>query len=443
MLTSERPFSGELATVSGTTSVKIRWEQLNLNALPPSRINPKISPELDALVLKALAKDKSKRFQDVGEFLVALSKVFTTLLEQNTIIKNSSASSEEKHVSSNTLPPDILPKDNLPSALAKNKKSFLIIGIGTLALVGVFLFFSLVPKPESIVSHEKSPLTAITIDVFEHATTMAQEAAISASQTAAPTRTKIPTKTPISTKTPSPTPIPCLDAYFVKDVNYPDDTEVTLGESFTKIWQIQNVGSCTWTSDYLLMFYSGDQMSAPYISPIISGIVRPKETVEVAVNLIAPYNAGTYQGKFMLLSSDGTSFGLGGERPFWVQVKVFDSSLENYFTVYANQGWQDSGVYLSQGDVVQAIYQSGQWRIADWDEYTDARGSNRFEGYTSDFHHGALIARSGYEESLIPVLNEAYFTATNNGPLFFRINDADEFLFDNNGSISVFIKVTH
>ena len=76
MLTGERPFNGELATISGTVGEKIRWEQMNLNVPSPTRLNKNITPELEDLLLRALAKDKQHRFQDVGEFLAEFSQIF-------------------------------------------------------------------------------------------------------------------------------------------------------------------------------------------------------------------------------------------------------------------------------------------------------------------------------------------------------------------------------
>ena len=44
MLTGgERPFTGEQASITGTTAEKVRWEQVNL-APTPSRYNPQIHP---------------------------------------------------------------------------------------------------------------------------------------------------------------------------------------------------------------------------------------------------------------------------------------------------------------------------------------------------------------------------------------------------------------
>ncbi len=75
MLTGgERPFTGEMATVTGTTGEKVRWEQVNLKPMSPRRFNPQISDELEAVVLKCLEKEPECRFSGVLELLEALQE---------------------------------------------------------------------------------------------------------------------------------------------------------------------------------------------------------------------------------------------------------------------------------------------------------------------------------------------------------------------------------
>lgn len=134
--------------------------------------------------------------------------------------------------------------------------------------------------------------------------------------TAPPSATSVPPGT-----TPS---APCDRAAFEEDVTYPDDTEVSAGSSFVKTWRLKNNGSCTWTSNYSVVFDNGDAMGGPASTPFTSGTVSPGQVVDISLTLTAPQNQGTYRGEWKLRNSAGTEFGTGtnGDKPFWVQIKV-------------------------------------------------------------------------------------------------------------------------
>nr|MBC8503342.1 serine/threonine protein kinase [Chloroflexota bacterium] len=73
MLTGgERPFTGEQAQTTGSISEKVRWEQMHIESPSPSRWNPKISPELEAVVLKSLMKNPDERYQTPLDLVNAL-----------------------------------------------------------------------------------------------------------------------------------------------------------------------------------------------------------------------------------------------------------------------------------------------------------------------------------------------------------------------------------
>ena len=73
MLTGgERPFTGEHASITGTTAEKVRWEQVRLAPESPRKFNKKISPEMEAVVMRCLQKDPAKRFASSLELLDAL-----------------------------------------------------------------------------------------------------------------------------------------------------------------------------------------------------------------------------------------------------------------------------------------------------------------------------------------------------------------------------------
>lgn len=162
-----------------------------------------------------------------------------------------------------------------------------------------------------------------------------------------PTQTSVvPTAT--HTQVPptiTPTPIPCNRAQFIKDVTVPDGTIYSPGVVFTKIWQFKNTGSCDWTSDYRLIFASGNQMGG-LDSTALPGRIRPGESVNLSIDLKAPDRDGRFRGNWMLRSSNGQIFGIGseGEGAFWVEIRVVyppDLGFEYDFAAnYCNATWR-------------------------------------------------------------------------------------------------------
>lgn len=122
---------------------------------------------------------------------------------------------------------------------------------------------------------------------------------------------------------PPPTPSPCDWAQFVKDVTVPDGTLFLPNSSFTKVWRLKNIGACTWTASYALVFTSGDKMGGKNVVAL-PGIVRPGQTVDVGVDLVAPGQPGKYRGYWMLSNHNGQVFGIGNNasKPFWVDIQV-------------------------------------------------------------------------------------------------------------------------
>lgn len=118
---------------------------------------------------------------------------------------------------------------------------------------------------------------------------------------------------------PAPAPRNC--ALFEADVTYADGTYVAPGASFVKTWRIRNNGNTTWNTNYKLVFYSGNQMSAPY-AVALPYSVAPGQSVEISVPMVAPNSAGTFKGEWMLESDNGQRFGIGNtcNVAFWVQI---------------------------------------------------------------------------------------------------------------------------
>lgn len=110
------------------------------------------------------------------------------------------------------------------------------------------------------------------------------------------------------------------------DITIPDDSLMSPGESFIKTWKLVNSGTCTWTTSYSASFFYGDKMQAPKSVPL-QAAVKPDQSVEISVDMIAPLTPGTYQGNWMLSNADGVLFGIGpnGDSPFWVRIIVSEN----------------------------------------------------------------------------------------------------------------------
>lgn len=122
---------------------------------------------------------------------------------------------------------------------------------------------------------------------------------------------------------PQPTPITggVNQAEYWADVTIPDGTDFNAGDQFTKVWKLRNSGTNTWTSEYGLAFFSGDQMSAPNLVPI-TGNIPPGETTDVSIDMVAPENSGTYTGFWKMRDPAGEFF----EYAVYVQIDVVGGS---------------------------------------------------------------------------------------------------------------------
>ena len=112
----------------------------------------------------------------------------------------------------------------------------------------------------------------------------------------------------IATSTTSPSGgSTCDSSVYLSDVTIPDGTAVTPGQSFTKTWKVSNTGTCTWTAAYQIVFNSGDGMSGK--ATAIGKIVKPGESAEISVALVAPAKTGKITGVWRLSNDKGLAFG--------------------------------------------------------------------------------------------------------------------------------------
>jgi len=188
--------------------------------------------------------------------------------------------------------------------------------------------------------------------------------------TVTPTVTETSTATSTATMTPvpeTPTSTPVLAtstaastycdwAMYIDDMTVADGTTFLPGQQFTKTWRMKNNGTCTWTTNYALVFVGGTAMGSS-TSYDLSSPVLPGQMVDLSVSQVAPQNPGTYTGFWMMRNANGATFGIGkyANIAFWVKINVAGSFVAtripgvsySFTQSYCNAEWQNSVTYLA------------------------------------------------------------------------------------------------
>ncbi len=136
----------------------------------------------------------------------------------------------------------------------------------------------------------------------------------------------------------------CNWASFVEDVSIEDRTVLDENKNFTKIWRIENIGDCTWTTDYEIFFTSGNRMGAPAVVSMPATIASG-ETVDISIDMVAPDSPGTYTGYWLLRDDREQIFGVGSDTdsPFWVRIRVTEEDevvIYNFAENVCDAGWE-------------------------------------------------------------------------------------------------------
>jgi hypothetical protein len=195
-----------------------------------------------------------------------------------------------------------------------------------------------------------------------------------------------PTGTIAATQTPN-----CTDlAKFINET-IPDNTEFAPGAQFMKIWTFQNIGTCTWSADYKLVFESGDQMGGTSPAPI-GQTVPPNGTIQIYLPQTAPSETGEHQGFWKLQNLANQNFGLGndGSKAFWVKIKVVPGApstsglnlgpASQVFTFDTKSGTpfylgdsEDISFVIDNGELIMTAFEPAgdQWRVAELGQFNN------------------------------------------------------------------------
>jgi photosystem II stability/assembly factor-like uncharacterized protein len=184
----------------------------------------------------------------------------------------------------------------------------------------------------------------------------------------------------------------CDHAQFVSDLTVPDGSSFGPGATFTKTWRLMNIGTCTWTTAYNLVWVGGEVLGAP-LSLKLPADVPPGQVVDISINLTAPTTPANYKGFFKLSNSANVQFGIGdsANNPIWVDINVISVSGVIYdFVANAPYAQWKSGAGLlpfpgTSGDSRGFAFQVNNPHLED-DSLDTAPGlltvpQNKFNGY--------------------------------------------------------------
>jgi hypothetical protein len=204
----------------------------------------------------------------------------------------------------------------------------------------------------------------------------------------------------------------CDWAQYVSDVSVPDGASFSSGAAFTKTWRLLNIGTCTWTTSYKLIFDSGDQMGAP-AAVNLPVEVPPGQMVDISVNMTAPLASGHYVGQWKLSNEAGIPFGIGSSAngAFWVDINVVETTTVIYdFVANAPHAQWKSGAGIlpfpgTSGDGRGYSYQVNNPRLED-DSVDTLPGllavpQNKYNGYIQAVYPEFLVERGDRFQTLV------------------------------------------
>jgi hypothetical protein len=189
------------------------------------------------------------------------------------------------------------------------KQSFWIL---SLVLVGV-LVLSACGSKTAEATPSPTPLSVAAISTEAVQTFVAQLTQQAPTITPTPVFTDTPVVTatpPLASASPTrpvPTAVSCANYSFVTDVTIPDGEQLPPGTNFTKTWRVKNSGTCTWTTNFKLVFVRGETMGGQ--SSSLPSAVTVGQTADISVNLQVPNKTGKLTGIWSLVDEQGKYFG--------------------------------------------------------------------------------------------------------------------------------------
>jgi hypothetical protein len=193
----------------------------------------------------------------------------------------------------------------------------LMTSVQSLVMISALLLTACGATPSDLTPTANVNLDEIrTQAVGTFSAALTQTELVSPSDTPVPSVTPAPTFPALATSTggtpfvSGPTVAPTTGCYglaFVSDVTIPDNTVVTVGQTFTKTWKVRNAGSCAWDAGFNFAFVSGDAMGGT--TQTLAAPVAAGAETNISVPMTAPNKSGAVQGFWRMSTAANQFFG--------------------------------------------------------------------------------------------------------------------------------------
>jgi len=327
LVTGTLPFEAD-------TPLGVVLKHMNAPLTPPITLNPTLPPAVEAVIMRAMAKDPDNRYQTARELAADLERCaagepvepippeIAMAPATSGTMAGTPAQGQVRQSEWPTLPSSSVTPPPQPAARARPKWRWIALGAAVLALILLCSAALLTTETPSRL------LTAL----------LAQTATSTPGAVGTPTHTPTPDLTATYninatqfavwmvtyvattgvTPTPSPTSSPTPDLTATAMAACVFDMEVTRdqpvwpsvlmpGQQFVKRWTIKNTGTCVWPDGVQLVCTSGDELTVinePELEPLL-----PEGTAEVKITLRAPVAYNRYTNTWQLQDGAGNPIG--------------------------------------------------------------------------------------------------------------------------------------
>lgn len=321
LITGDLPFDAE-------TSMGIILKHISEPPPSPRALRPDLPEAVEQVLVRALAKDPTQRYQVVTEFTTDLQRaaagqmLMLPPLKETEIapspprtISRPPTQEQTPLPSSTPIPTPVPAPTPIPAPRQRRWGGLVMLGVALILLLGTAGVLASRDRLGSLLGSLGFLPTAVgtpTLNVA--ATQMAETVAALQATVGAPTNTPTPTSVPTATPTPTPDLTAIAVAACVFDIEVVSDAPVrpavlVPGQQFVKRWEIENVGTCTWPESVQFVFVSGEELEIveePEVEPL-----APEETTEIEITLQAPADHAAYTSVWQLQDGEGNP--IGGE----------------------------------------------------------------------------------------------------------------------------------